>query len=77
MKPAGCQDKNNRPASRCQQCLPFKAFMAPLLADAPHIYQRYNELKDSTMLPDTATAFIFGFGIGLIVGLGLMRHDKF
>lgn len=50
--------------------------MAPLLADAPHIYQRYNALRDSTMLPDTATAFIFGFGIGLIVGLALMHHDK-
>jgi hypothetical protein len=76
MKPAGCQDKNNRPASRCQLGAFPNAFMAPLIADAPHIYQRYNALKDSTMLPDTATAFIFGFGIGLIVGLGLMRHDK-
>lgn len=76
MKPAGCQDKNNRPASRCQLGAFPNAFMAPLIADAPHIYQRYNELKHSTMIPDTATAFIFGFGIGLIIGMALMNHDK-
>lgn len=53
--------------------------MAPLIADAPGIYQRAEALRhasNSNIIPDTATAFIFGFGIGLIVGLGLMRHDK-